>query len=157
MATAYEYSLSCGICLEFYDDPRILSCGHSFCFKCLQSLQNNRSFDVLIECPKCKAKSRSDRAYTKNFELRSLVQEFMEANKTQSDDRNMYCTDCDTLLSGEDISGHNRHNVVSLDEAITTFKVNAFPSCITIAFEHQWIIYSACASSSHISAARACE
>ena len=28
--------LTCSICLDYYSDPRILDCHHSFCSKCLK-------------------------------------------------------------------------------------------------------------------------
>ena len=40
----------CGICSELYTDPRMLSCLHSFCCKCLQkNMENKESF----KCPTC--------------------------------------------------------------------------------------------------------
>ena len=40
----------CGICSELYTDPRMLSCLHSFCCKCLQrSMENKES----LKCPTC--------------------------------------------------------------------------------------------------------
>ena len=44
----------CSICYEGYNDekkcPRLLSCGHSFCFSCLERLLHGNS----IDCPKCR-------------------------------------------------------------------------------------------------------
>ncbi|CAF1623500.1 unnamed protein product [Didymodactylos carnosus] len=40
--------VSCSICLDHYEDPRILPCSHTFCFKCIQQCAlNNGSF----QCP----------------------------------------------------------------------------------------------------------
>ena len=40
----------CGICSELYTDPRMLSCLHSFCCKCLQkNMESKESF----KCPTC--------------------------------------------------------------------------------------------------------
>ncbi|CAF1149780.1 unnamed protein product [Adineta steineri] len=30
--------ITCGICLDYYQNPRILPCSHTFCFKCIQEL-----------------------------------------------------------------------------------------------------------------------
>ncbi|CAF1128441.1 unnamed protein product [Adineta steineri] len=30
--------VTCAICLEYYKDPRVLPCSHTFCFKCIQQL-----------------------------------------------------------------------------------------------------------------------
>ena len=40
----------CGICSELYTDPRMLSCLHSFCCKCLQKNMENKES---LKCPTC--------------------------------------------------------------------------------------------------------
>jgi tripartite motif-containing protein 56 len=35
--------VECAICMEIYDDPRILPCGHTFCLKCVRSKQKAAS------------------------------------------------------------------------------------------------------------------
>lgn len=49
---AYYENLKCCICLEFFTDPLIISCSHSFCKKCLFNfLKKNIS-----TCPHCREK-----------------------------------------------------------------------------------------------------
>ena len=53
MATSVNDELKCAICLELFQDPRILPCLHTFCRECIQhSLNKNRS----LKCPVCRAK-----------------------------------------------------------------------------------------------------
>ena len=47
--------LECGICFERYTHPKILSCVHSFCEKCLVQYYGN---DVVKPCPLCRQKIR---------------------------------------------------------------------------------------------------
>ena len=42
--------LTCPICLEYYNIPRNLFCGHSYCTKCLHTLTINNQ----IICPLCR-------------------------------------------------------------------------------------------------------
>ena len=42
--------LTCPVCLEYYNTPRNLFCGHSFCTKCLEILKINEN----IICPLCR-------------------------------------------------------------------------------------------------------
>ena len=47
-------SANCGLCSEFYVDPRLLQCIHSFCSKCLKKLteEQGRS-ETSLTCPTC--------------------------------------------------------------------------------------------------------
>lgn len=204
MATSYESNLSCAICLELYDDPRVLPCGHSYCLKCLLKLSKKRSNRGVMTCPLCQAESSCKdggrTSYTKNCELNSLVQSFIVQKKSgkthdrsgegnvcgicdaqkpaqracvecdlmycekcfvtrhpmsrklrnhkivdvdgnfshkkqkKNDDRNMYCNDCDILITVADINSHSKHEVVSLDKARSIFKVNSIATCCAIVF-----------------------
>ena len=42
-------NLKCSICLEFFSDPRVLPCLHTYCLKCLQGLVSDRKSD--LSCP----------------------------------------------------------------------------------------------------------
>ena len=46
--------MECGICLETMTSPRMLSCQHSFCCLCLETLDYN-SASLEIVCPTCRA------------------------------------------------------------------------------------------------------
>ena len=46
-----EETLTCPICLDLFDDPRLLPCSHTFCRRCLQGTHLVRS---LLTCPVCR-------------------------------------------------------------------------------------------------------
>ena len=47
-------SAKCGLCSEFFIDPRILQCLHSFCNKCLKKkLEEEGSAGTSLNCPTC--------------------------------------------------------------------------------------------------------
>ena len=49
-----EEQLTCAICLNLYTNPKILSCSHSFCQKCLEGLpQDPQGDNYFICCPIC--------------------------------------------------------------------------------------------------------
>ncbi|KAI1695550.1 ubiquitin family domain-containing protein [Ditylenchus destructor] len=45
-----EKHLRCGICTEFYVEPKSLNCGHTFCLKCVETM----TADGAIVCPECR-------------------------------------------------------------------------------------------------------
>lgn len=44
----------CTICRSIYADPRVLQCGHTFCFECLQSLADGKRSGDGVSCPLCR-------------------------------------------------------------------------------------------------------
>lgn len=44
-------AVTCGICLQIYNDPRYLRCAHTFCLKCLHEYQTTATWK---ECPVCR-------------------------------------------------------------------------------------------------------
>ncbi|ESO84320.1 hypothetical protein LOTGIDRAFT_168764 [Lottia gigantea] len=76
--------LKCGICLEFYDNPVVLPCGHTFCYNCLLQMGKhaNRNkkvpvHDLTIGCPNCRCPifvvALLQRDVTLNYPIQSLI------------------------------------------------------------------------------------
>ena len=130
----------CSICLEGYNDenkcPRMLSCGHSFCSRCLERLLRGNT----IDCPKCRnpvAVPSGVHSLSKNFALLDIVNE--TAPKQQAgkkghsgtheceacDEKHpatFICLDCKENMCKTAAQFHKRskasrdHRVVSLEE-----------------------------------------
>ena len=47
--------VTCSICLDTYTDPKILSCFHTFCCKCLKEHARNTHRQGKFRCPECQA------------------------------------------------------------------------------------------------------
>ena len=46
--------LECGICLDQYKDPKLLSCFHVFCKQCLERLVLQEEGQSILRCPNCR-------------------------------------------------------------------------------------------------------
>ncbi|XP_064387342.1 E3 ubiquitin-protein ligase TRIM71-like [Halichondria panicea] len=57
MASNTNSSATCGICLELYQDPRMLNCLHSFCKKCLEKRLDDGPSKSSLACPTCNESS----------------------------------------------------------------------------------------------------
>ncbi|XP_077407372.1 E3 ubiquitin-protein ligase TRIM35-like [Vanacampus margaritifer] len=81
MASRVEDDLKCPTCLEIFQDPVFLPCGHSLCCACVQQCweqKGNRS------CPVCRKKCRS-KYPPPNLALRNACETFKQASM-ESDD-----------------------------------------------------------------------
>ena len=68
--------LECGMCLDIFDDPRNLPCGHTFCFKCIKKSVDTDK-DKQPFCALCRASwsvpDEGLQGLMKNFVLNSFV------------------------------------------------------------------------------------
>lgn len=50
-----QQEITCPLCLDTFDDPRVLSCQHTYCRKCLEALiSRSRGTSPTITCPECR-------------------------------------------------------------------------------------------------------
>ncbi|KAJ8297945.1 hypothetical protein KUTeg_024476 [Tegillarca granosa] len=117
MATsALDTELTCSICLEFYRDPYLLPCMHSFCKQCLIEFSKpnqtsevdpgcSKSTDIastekdenVLECPECRQTVRLDHkgidGLPKNFTLANIVKKY--AKQEDKEEKKYPCDICD--------------------------------------------------------------
>jgi E3 ubiquitin-protein ligase RAD18 len=68
-----EAALRCEVCKEFYDNPVITSCSHTFCSICIR-----RCISTDGKCPTCKTLSQADKLVP-NYAVREIVNKFQDA------------------------------------------------------------------------------
>jgi E3 ubiquitin-protein ligase RAD18 len=68
-----EAALRCEVCKEFYNNPVITSCNHTFCSICIR-----RCITADGKCPSCKTGCSSDKL-APNIAIREVVMRFQEA------------------------------------------------------------------------------
>lgn len=50
--------LECAICLEAYDEPKVLRCQHTYCKNCLEKLVNKSGLGHKVTCPECREETK---------------------------------------------------------------------------------------------------
>ena len=105
--------LECGICLDEYKDPKLLSCFHVFCKQCLEPLVLHRREQSLLDCPNCRHTTvlppqgvkglRSDFHMHHLFEIRDALTKAKEPEKTQCEKckkstATRFCRDCGKFI-----------------------------------------------------------
>ncbi|XP_078471157.1 E3 ubiquitin/ISG15 ligase TRIM25-like [Lampetra planeri] len=87
-----DSELSCPICLGTFDCPSTLSCGHSFCLRCLDGAWETASS---FSCPQCRAAFPERPQLKRNVALANLVEQLRVAEKMAA------VVFCDTCGDGE--------------------------------------------------------
>ncbi len=107
-----ENVLICQICSSSYEDPRILSCLHSYCLKCIQTLHYEGSSSVV--CPSCNDSTTlpeggvveiPQNSYLREETIRNeLIQKVISlpspiCDSCEEDSQSVaYCRDCEDFL-----------------------------------------------------------
>lgn len=80
MASRSEEDLTCPTCMGIFNNPVLLTCGHSFCNSCLQRWwKEKRSQD----CPVCRTQCLSDNP-PRNLALKNLCEAFLLKQENKS-------------------------------------------------------------------------
>lgn len=108
-----EDELTCNICLNAFENPVTLPCGHNFCEGCLDDSWNE---NILLSCPQCRHQYSSKPELKKNTVLSAVV----EAIKTKSS-----ASESD---HSKDVQDKQEAAVIKCD---TCMEVKAFKTCLT--------------------------
>ncbi|CAN0206464.1 unnamed protein product [Lampetra planeri] len=84
-----DSELSCPICLGTFDCPSTLSCGHSFCLRCLDGAWERASS---FSCPQCRAAFRERPQLKRNVALANLVEQLRVGERMAGV---VFCDGCD--------------------------------------------------------------
>ena len=68
-------TVTCGICLQLFTDPRGLNCSHTYCLVCLKGFQKSSSKK---ECPVCRAKTIPSKHELDNLPVNKLATELVK-------------------------------------------------------------------------------
>ncbi|XP_077344188.1 tripartite motif-containing protein 59 [Lithobates pipiens] len=128
--------LTCSVCFNIYDDPRILKCSHTFCKNCLENI--NRSSDSYVwrisvgrlKCPTCRGitdVTLGVHTLPINFALKSIVEKFKNNNhfsvrtcaEHQGKQLKLFCLKDRKLICDQccEVGQHQNHPTEELERA----------------------------------------
>ncbi|KAM9316122.1 tripartite motif-containing protein 59 [Gastrophryne carolinensis] len=83
--------LTCSVCFNIFDDPRLLKCSHTFCKNCLESILRSsdsylwRLSGGRLKCPTCRNLTDLPigvHSLPVNFALKSIVEKYRTSNRS---------------------------------------------------------------------------
>ena len=129
-------NLECSICLNIFDDPKILSCSHTFCKGCLTRLLESQPNASELPCPVCREITNVPSGNTthlqSNIALRSLIdnvrsqhQLCTNCNLQGANEAIFYCQECGKYLCVPCHQAHSQwrdfsaHQIYSMKDVLS--------------------------------------
>ncbi|XP_043939483.1 E3 ubiquitin-protein ligase TRIM39-like isoform X2 [Protopterus annectens] len=81
---------TCTICLEFYNDPVSIECGHSFCALCIKNFWDSGEENTAF-CPMCR-KTFPKKGFSPNRQLAGIVECLQQLIQTEMHERQRNCS-----------------------------------------------------------------
>ncbi|XP_003477941.1 tripartite motif-containing protein 72 [Cavia porcellus] len=119
--------LSCPLCLQLFDAPVTLECGHSFCRACLGRVGGEPAADGTVPCPSCQAPTRPQVLST-NQQLARLVEGLAQVPQGHCEEHldplSIYCEQDRVLVCGvcASLGSHRGHRLLPAAEAHARLK-----------------------------------
>ncbi|XP_072282012.1 E3 ubiquitin/ISG15 ligase TRIM25-like [Pyxicephalus adspersus] len=85
--------LNCSICLNVFEDPVMLKCGHNFCSTCITNVLRAQEGSGVYSCPQCRMQFQEQPALQRNIVLRNIIAHF-QSTHSKEEPTGILCTYC---------------------------------------------------------------
>ncbi|XP_040191655.1 E3 ubiquitin/ISG15 ligase TRIM25-like [Rana temporaria] len=85
--------LECSVCLNIYNDPVTLKCGHNFCRDCIGRMLDTQEGSGGYSCPDGRQTFRKRPVLQRNITLRNIAENFQSTHPDQ-EESGVFCTYC---------------------------------------------------------------
>ncbi|XP_073492178.1 E3 ubiquitin-protein ligase TRIM39-like [Aquarana catesbeiana] len=113
--------LSCSICLNLYNEPVSLRCGHNFCRECIETSLDTQEGSGVYSCPECRDEYTEWPLLEKNRKLCNIVDNVRSTQQKEEKSEILctYCVDfpagavktclqCETSMCDRHLTAHNK-------------------------------------------------
>ena len=92
-----EEEITCSICGDLFTDPKTIPCLHTFCKRCIESIESNKKMAVIVCCPLCRVPLPQDgiASIPTNFTINRLVEIYGKRNESGQISVTMKCGKCE--------------------------------------------------------------
>jgi hypothetical protein len=122
--------IECPICLDVYDEPKLLPCQHTFCSSCITNLVENGQ----IKCPECRSTHKVTDQRTATFPTNITIQRLLDFNLTnikqkcfqcsQRRDNSSKCDECNRIFCFECKKDHRLELKNEIQQKLTILQTN---------------------------------
>ncbi|XP_078064342.1 E3 ubiquitin-protein ligase TRIM39-like [Mustelus asterias] len=124
-SSSLQADLTCSVCLDYFQDPVLTRCEHTFCRRCLMEFWGQQRRNL---CPVCRKVCPTGQLL-KNRALAGVLDSLRRREDPQlcplhRQDRSLYCQQDQELICWQcrDSSPHRSHRVVAIEEAMAQYK-----------------------------------
>ena len=122
--------ITCGMCHEHYQEPKVLHCCHYYCKTCIFSLALKTGLDKPFSCPECRKETTLPQGSVDNLKAVLFVNQLKHIHSTlqqataeaqakcklcSEDNVQVYCRQCTEFLCAECTRQHKRMKTIFPD------------------------------------------
>ncbi|XP_056406195.1 E3 ubiquitin-protein ligase TRIM62-like [Hyla sarda] len=138
---ALREELTCSICLNIYEDPILLRCGHNFCRLCINHVFESQEASGVYTCPDCREKFLERPALQSNLKLSNITEHFHSSQPAQAETEIfcssciaspvpavIWCLHCEVSLCDNHLKVHSKSQEHVLMEPCSSLRIRKCPS-----------------------------